>query len=222
MPSDKIIQLRQVLAEKFPHLRAQCSPASASSTWATGLLQIDTSPWGGLPKGALSELVAGGRSTGGATVIQALMDRAAGERQIITFVDGNDSLDVTQIAPATLARLLWIRARGAVEALKAADLVLRDQNLGFIIVDLGFNNRAELRRIPATTWYRFQRLLEDNGAICLVVTPQRIVLPAKLQITLQGESSLAGLEAERETLLALARMDVAEADAQAHVARHVA
>ena len=222
MPSAKIIQLRQALAEKFPHLRAHGAPVVASPAWATGLLQIDGSSRGGLPKGALTEVVAAGRSAGSATVIHALMERAAREQQIITFLDGNDSLDVTQLAPATLARLLWIRARGAGDTLKALDLVLRDPNLGFVIVDLAFNNRADLHRIPGTTWYRFQRLLEDSSAICVVVTPQRMVLPAKLQITLRAESSLAGLDAPRDRLLATSPMDVAESDVPQQLASHVA
>lgn len=222
MPSDKIIQLRQALAEKFPHLRAYGASVTTSPGWATGLARIDHSPYGGLPKGALTELIADGKSASSATVVHALMERAAREQQIITLVDGNDSLDVTQIAPATLARLLWIRARTAVETLKALDLVLRDQNLGFVIVDLAFDNLAELRRIPNTTWYRFQRLLEDGSAVCVIVTPQRMVLPARLQITLHSEHSLAELETERATLLASTRMDIAELGAQQQFAHRVA
>src|SRR5436190_9161037 len=103
MPSLKIIELRQTLAEKFPHSRVPLN-RPAGSTWVTGLPQID-----GLPRGALTELIAGQKSTGSATVIRALMKRAAHEQRIIAYVDGNDSLDVTQIEGGTLARLLWVR-----------------------------------------------------------------------------------------------------------------
>jgi hypothetical protein len=57
-----------------------------------------------------------------------------------------------------LRQLLWMRCTKALEAVKAADLLLRDGNFPLVIVDLILNSPEELRKIPQTTWYRLQRL----------------------------------------------------------------
>ena len=50
-----------------------------------------------------------------------------------------------------LSRLLWVRCRGAAEAMKAADLILRDGNLPLVLLDLAGNPPAQFWDIPATT-----------------------------------------------------------------------
>jgi hypothetical protein len=222
MPSPKIIQLRQAVAERFPHARPHWDRPGASRQggWVTGLPQLEDTQ--GFPKGALTELCLHHKSAGGATVLRALIERAAREHRIIAFVDGSDSLDVTQIDPTVLARLLWVRARAADEAIKAADLVLRDQNLGFVIIDLAFNEPTQLRRIPATVWYRFQRLLENTATICVVTTPQHIVLPAQIRLDLPGRFSLAQLENEGSSVLAQVGVEVVENVSASEMSQHIA
>jgi hypothetical protein len=224
MPSPKIIQLRQAVADRFPHSRPPWDRpgASALGGWATGLPQIDESPWRGLPKGALTELCVAHKTTGSGTVLRALMERAAGEQRIVTFVDGSDSLDVTQMNPQTLSRLLWVRTRSAEQAIKAADLVLRDANLSFVILDLALNDPVQLRRIPATVWYRFQRLLENTATVCVVTTPQRMVLSAQLRLNLWGKFSLSSLESDRAQVLAEVESDVAESTPLADTSQQIA
>src|SRR5262249_55405112 len=153
MPAANVIQLRQLLSEKFPQLRLRArSLGDTPDAWPTGLPQIDDA-CGGLPKGALTEIVAGERHCGTATLMRPLLCRAIVESQIITVIDGADSLEVAQIDPAVLARTLWVRCSSAGEALKAADLVLRDNNLSLVFLDLVSNIPAQLRKISPTTWY---------------------------------------------------------------------
>src|SRR5204862_1713111 len=124
-----------------------------------------------LPRGGLAELVGAGPGSGSAQVVHALLRRVAHAGEYLALVDGADSFDVDAAEPTTLTRLLWVRCQKAEEALKAADLLLRDRNFPLLVLDLQLNPQAQLRKIPSSVWHRFRRLLEQNGATVLVVTP---------------------------------------------------
>src|ERR1041385_3042078 len=64
MRGTNIIQLRQLLKEKFPGLRTNPEEFSPDTRtfWPTGLPQIDTLLQGGFAKGALTEIVAAQRT----------------------------------------------------------------------------------------------------------------------------------------------------------------
>jgi hypothetical protein len=213
MPAANVIQLQSLLAEKFPGLRQGLDkrPSVKSSFWPTGLPQMDGPLHGGLPKGALSEMVGRGNGSGSATLIRHLLFRAAGEKRIVALIDGSDSLDVTQLEERVLQRLLWIRCRAADEALKAADLILRDSNLPLVLVDLKANSEKQLRKIPATTWYRFQYLVEKAGTVCAVFTPQAMVAPAKARVALRAHLALDSLDLDAADLAPELEVDVSEA-----------
>lgn len=212
MPSANVIQLRQMLSEKFPGLRMHLDEPAAVQNhfWPTGLPQIDEPLRGGLPKNALTEIVSAKKSAGSATLLRQLLSRAAVENQIIALVDGGDSLDVTQIEETVLSRLLWIRCHSANEALKAADLVLRDGNLALVVLDLKTVPEKQLRKIPATTWYRFQRLVEETAAICIVLAPRPMASPAQARITLRSALSLDVLERDADEPLRELKVEAAD------------
>lgn len=212
MPATNIFELRQLLAERFPGLRTRADELSATgrAVWPTGLPQVDESLHGGLPKGALAEIVAERRGSGSALLMAALIHRSLGENKFVAIIDGQDSLDVTQLGEG-LSRLLWVRCRSTDEALKAADFLLRDGNLPLVLLDLASNPAAQLRRIPATTWYRFQRLIEQTSAICVVLAPHAMVAPAQVRVTLRSRFSMTALEREPQELLRELKLEVTEA-----------
>src|SRR6185437_16614358 len=107
MPSANIIQLRQLLAERFPGLRTRADELSGARhmAWPTGLAQLDEPLRGGLPKGAIAEVVAEQRGSGSALLMTALIHRALSENRFVGVIDGQDSLDVTQLGE-DLSRLL--------------------------------------------------------------------------------------------------------------------
>lgn len=210
--SPNVIQLRQMLSEKFPGARLNWVPSpSVKSNWPTGLPRMDELLQGGLPKGALSEIVCAKSNSGSATLIRELLRRAAGANQIVTLIDGNDSLEVGQMEEGVLSRLLWIRCRAADEALKAADMVLRDGNLPLVLLDLKFNPEKQLRKIPATTWYRFQRLIEETATICVVFTPHTMVGPVQTRLVLNSRFSLAAVESPADVLLQDLKLEISAA-----------
>jgi hypothetical protein len=211
MPAANIIELRQLLAERFPGLRTRADELSATkhAFWPTGLPQLDNPLRGGLTKGALAEVVAEKHGSGSALLMTALVHRALGENKFVAVIDGQDSLDVTQLG-GDLSRLFWVRCRSTEEALKAADLLLRDGNLPLVLLDLVSNPTVQLRKIPATTWYRFQRLIEQTSAVCVVLAPRPMVAPAQVRITLRSRFSLHALERERQELLRELKAEIAE------------
>lgn len=211
MPAANIIELRQLLAERFPGLRTRADELSATKqvSWPTGLPQLDTPLRGGLTKGALAEVVAEKHGSGSALLMTALVHRALSENKFVAVIDGQDSLDVTQLGEH-LSRLFWVRCHSTDEALKAADLLLRDGNLPLVLIDLVSNPTAQLRKIPATTWYRFQRLIEQTSTVCIVLAPRLMVAPAQVRITLRSRFSLSALERERQELLRELKMEITE------------
>lgn len=193
--SGKIIELRQFLAERLPRARFGFNtPPPAASGIPTGEPQLDHVLGGGLPKGEFTELVGNGTGSGSAQVIHALLREEALAGRFVALVDGMDSFDVDAVEPEVLGHLLWVRCQDADEAVKAADILLRDRNFPLVIVDLKQNPVKQLRKITITMWHRFGRLLEQSGATVLVVTPFALVDGAAVRVEMRSRLQLEDLE----------------------------
>ena len=112
----------------------------------------------------------------------------------MALIDGRDSFDPCTLDNSSLRHLLWVRCAKALEAVKAADLLLRDGNFPLVIVDLVLNPPQELRKIPQTSWYRLQRLVESSPTACLILGRQSMVSSAQLKIVLENSWVLKNLE----------------------------
>jgi hypothetical protein len=187
--SGKLIDLRNLLANRFPR-----APKSVGTRLITGLAFFDQSVGGGLPKGAITELITPPRSAGSASLVHAFIHGAYRDKYFVALIDGRDSFDPCALGNSILRQLLWVRCTKALEAVKAADLLLRDGNFPLLIVDLIFNSPAELRKIPQTTWYRLQRLVESVPTACLVLTRYEMVSSAQLKLVLENSWNLETLE----------------------------
>ena len=198
-----IVQLRQLLAERFPNVRMRLGNSSKSTAcWPSGISQLDALVDGGLPKSALTELVSPRLSAGSGLVMHALLRKAARHRQWVALIDGSDSFDPTAFENAALSRLLWVRCRNAVEALKAADFLLRDGNVSLVLLDLRVNSTKQLQKIPASSWYRLQRCLEPRATALLVLTPRALVGAANVRLQLQNQFPLGALARPSHELIA--------------------
>src|SRR6266480_3706697 len=186
--SGKIIDLRKLLAKHFPH-----APA-APATRLTTLPILDDSTKGGLPRGAITELISPRTSAGTASLIHALVEAAHRDNYFVALIDGRDSFDPCGLNTASLRHLLWVRCSKASDGIKAADLLLRDRNFPLVIVDLVLNSPEELRKIPQTNWYRLQRLVELAPTACLVLTRYEMVGSAQLKLVLESSWTLDDLE----------------------------
>jgi hypothetical protein len=189
--SGKILDLQKLLAKRFPH-----ASAAAPTRFVTGLSFLDQAIGDGLPKSAITELISPEASAGSASLIHALLHGAHRDKYFLALIDGGNSFDPCALDNSSLRHLLWVRCTKAIEAIKAADLLLRDGNFPLVIVDLVLNPPAELRKIPQTTWYRLQRLVESAPTACLALTRQGIVNSAQVKIVLENAWTLEHLEEE--------------------------
>jgi hypothetical protein len=187
--SDKIIHLRQILAERFPQ-----NSATPNQRLQTGITAIDDAIGGGLPKSAITELTSSSLSAGSALFTHALLQNAHRRAFFLALVDGHDSFDPQTAAPAALRNFFWIRCVAAADAVKASDFLLRDGNFPLVVLDLVLNPIEELRKIPQSNWYRLQRLVETVPTAFLVLTRQSIISSAQLKMSLDNAWRLSDLD----------------------------
>jgi hypothetical protein len=187
--SDKIINLRQLLAKRFPQ-----TSAPSDERLLTGLQSIDEAIGGGLPKSAITELSSPNLSSGSALFTHVLLRSASRNGFFLALIDGRDSFDPQAAGNEVLRHLLWVRCGQAAQAVQAADFLLRDGNFPLVILDLMLNAAEELRKIPQTHWYRLQRLVEAAPAAFLVLTRQSIISSAQLKVSLRNSWRLRDLE----------------------------
>src|SRR5438094_5514780 len=110
--SAQIIDLRKLLAKRFPH------PAVPTATrLVTGLPCLDQPAGGGLPRSALIELIGPGRSAGSASLIQTLIYSAYRDNYFLALIDGRDSFDPCGLDNDSLRCLLWVRCSKASEVI---------------------------------------------------------------------------------------------------------
>src|SRR5438067_11983981 len=153
----------------------------------------------GLPRGCLSE-ICGPASSGRSSILHATLAAATQRQEVCALVDASDSFDPLSAAAAGIdfERLLWVRcgverdpcpsdthvqiknlkrqlSRNPLmapveQALRVTDLLLQSVGFGLVIIDLGSIPFRAARRIPLTTWFRFQRAVENTPTVLLTVT----------------------------------------------------
>jgi RecA/RadA recombinase len=157
---------------------------------ATGIAEIDALLAGGFPRGEQSE-IHGPASSGRTGVLLALLAHTTRAGALAALVDPLDRLDPASAAAAgvELERLLWLRgprppgcagwlrgasgggedpqAKALAEATAAVATLVGAGLFDVVVLDLAGADR-ERRFLPATTWLRLQRLVE-NAATALVL-----------------------------------------------------
>jgi len=187
--SSKILDLRHLLAERFPQPH---NPAQARLP--TGIPLLDAATEGGLPKGAITELTSPQPSAGSALILRALLEAAHRARYFLSLIDGRDSFNPEPLGNLRLRNLLWIRCAKTLDAVQAADLLLRDGNFPLVVLDLVLNPAHELRKIPQTSWYRLQRLAEPLPTAFLILTRRSMIGSAQLKLVLENNWQLRDLQ----------------------------
>lgn len=192
----KLAALRHLLAERFP-----TASRPAGRVLVTGIGALDPAA-GGLPLGAITEIICAAPSCGSHLLLGQLLAATRATRTRVALIDSTDSFDPASFAGDLLAHLVWVRCAGTRAALQAADLLVRDANLGLVVLDLRRALPADLRRTPSTQWYRLQRAVEPADLALVVATPQASVPSAQLRLALEEPHALPALERERATLVA--------------------
>lgn len=193
---DKLLALRELLAQRFP----QATPPARSRCLATGVPGIDEAT-GGLPIGAITEIVCAAPSCGGMLIQARVLEMCRARRLRVALIDGTDSFDPQSFTQDALAHLVWVRCQNFKQVMQAADLIARDANFGLVMIDLRRQAEREFRQEPPTAWYRLQRAAEQNELPLLVETPRPLVPSALLRFVLTHSFGLVDLDSPR-TLLA--------------------
>ncbi|MCX6543878.1 MAG: hypothetical protein NTV05_05635 [Acidobacteria bacterium] len=162
--------------------------AGLQETAKTGLFELDQQLGGGLPLGQMSEIV-GSRSSGRTSLLMTILAAATSRGEMVALVDAFDLFDSESAAAAgvDLQRMLWVRGdpsapafphmanrqagadRTITRALKATNLILQSGVFGVMALDLADAPPQALRRVPMTTWLRFQRVLEGQETVGVIV-----------------------------------------------------
>jgi hypothetical protein len=156
-----------------------------------GAQALDALLAGGLPRGALSELY-GPASSGRTGLAVALASRATQRGALVAWVDPADRFDPPSAAESgmDLARCLWLRGGGAVSGLArtlaALGVVLGSGLFEAVVLDIAGVPPDELRRLPATSWIRLARTIEDSPTALLVVAAAHVACgPGGVSLELQ-------------------------------------
>ena len=196
-----IVELRRLLAERFPGVRMSAErPEGISRYCATGIVQVDSLLHGGLPKGGITELTSSGISSGSLLFLGSILQEAQKRGEWLALVDASDSFDPTGFDPEALSRLLWARCSSAKDAIKATDMLLHDGTISVVALDLLFCAPNQLRKIPSSTWFRLQRILDYNSTALVVLAPEHMISNAQARLALEKRFTLESLDQLRETL----------------------
>jgi hypothetical protein len=189
-------------------LEARPAPELVSS----GIPEFDALT-GGLPRGCLSE-VCGQGSSGRTSLLLAILASATQRQEACALVDVTDSFDPPSAGSAGVdfARLLWVRCGASQklfpprrrrpteknnqrietpveQALRITDLLLQSGGFGLVIIDLADVPFKTARRIPLTSWFRFQRAVEHTPTVLFVITQAPCAQTcAALLLRMQSES----------------------------------
>ena len=172
-------QLEATLARKMPS--ALTPPARvAYSVAPTGIGEIDGLLRGGLPVGAISEIV-GPECSGRTSLALAFVAGQTQAGKVCAWVDVSDTLHPESAAAigVDLSRLLWVRCWGArskkswsrlEQALRVADLLLQAGGFRCIVLDMGSLQAEYALRVPLATWFRFRAAAERLQSNVLLLT----------------------------------------------------
>jgi hypothetical protein len=170
------LEIERALADRFPAALTP-APRTIREVAETGIAAVDELLEGGLPVGAISELI-GPESSGRTSLALAFLARRTAEDRVGAWVDAGDAFDPESAAAngVTLRQLLWVRCRDREasakwkaqakpwtrldQALRATDLLLQAGGFAAIVLDLGTMAREHGNRIQAATWFRFRQAAE--------------------------------------------------------------
>ena len=191
--SARIAPLRALLTEKFP-----AAQINAGGVLPTGWPVFDEAD-GGLRCGAVTELA--GSPAAGGLFIEAMLGTVQRRQCFAALVDAGGGFDPQGCEPVGLGRLLWVACTDIKQSIKAADLLLRDGNLPLVLLDLQTLAPGHLRGIPASTWHRFQRLVEQTSTAFVVLSPRPMVEAAQVRIAMDQQWCLDAMRRRRGSLL---------------------
>jgi len=153
-----------------------------------GMTPLESSPppgWGtrgidlllrAFPVGQLSEIV-GPWSSGGGSLLLALMAKITVSGSHAALVDGTDTFDPASAVAAgvDLSRLLWVKCSGRLRAaFSAADLLARCPGFALVALDLGDLSLIRRNLFSSPLCVRLRIAAEQGATVLVLRAPYRL------------------------------------------------
>lgn len=201
-------EIERTLENRFPGALTPERHTSCDVV-TTGIAEVDALLHGGLPVGAISELI-GPVSSGKTSLALSFLAQRTTDGQVCAWVDANDSFDPASAAACGvhLPQILWVRCQDSNrtwkrkpwtrldQALRATDLLLQAGGFGVIVLDLGATRIEHACRIPLATWFRF-RQSAYRARTSLVVLGQEANAQSSAEVVLRCSTLRAIAEGEK-------------------------
>jgi len=189
--SGRLDSLRALVEGKFPNRSVR-----PGRRRRIGCRALDDES-GGLRTGAVTEVT--GSSSGVQVLLAALLESAVREGFHVGLVDASRSFHPADWPTNQLNRMLWVMCNDPRLAVQAVDFLIRDGNLPFLVLDL--QGMQEVGKVPASSWHRFHRLVEQSEIALLVLSSRPVVEGAAMRIVAHRAGHLAARLSERQKLV---------------------
>lgn len=183
MPTASAIRqtIEAALAERI-HSALTPAPRILRPVSSTGIRAVDEVLSGGIPVGAITEMV-GPECSGRTGLALSFLAQITAAAKVCAWVDVSDCLQPESAAAngVDLSRLLWVRCvrkpvisakpRARIEqGLRVTDLLLQVGGFSAIVLDMGSIAPEHASRVPLATWFRYRAAAEQSQASILLMT----------------------------------------------------
>ena len=199
MPNPTLAKLQQQLREKFPTARHGLSPTASDARRPDFDLR-NPDPF---PRGGITEIVPTHPAAGLSLVVASIMAHESAHTPVpeLALIDGRDQFDPASFSAEDCSKLLWLRCQTPEQAIRAADLILRDGNLPRVVLDLFAFSSSELGKIPNSSWHRIKQSIELNNSSLIALTPRALIPCALIRLSLSSHFALDQLSSTRPELI---------------------
>ncbi|MGB0371048.1 MAG: hypothetical protein ACPGN3_06820 [Opitutales bacterium] len=167
------------------------------SHWHATDRQILVRDWLG---SACLELVESQIACGAQIHVEALLEEASKLQSYAAIIDTQQTWNPSQLSSEALRHILWVRCREQSQALRAADVLIRDENFRIILIDLRTLSHSALKRIPQSHWYRLQRIAQNQNSTLIAATSFPSIAASQLRIEIGAHLDLSSFHKKRSDL----------------------
>jgi hypothetical protein len=200
------VQIESALAKRVPSALTP-SPRLVRPVSPSGIAALDDLLEGGLPLGALTEIV-GSQCSGRTSFALSFIAQVTKAEKVCAWIDVSDTLNPESAAAVgvELKRLLWVRCGVRTpskihtqgkplsrieQALRVTDLLLHGGGFSAIVLDMGSVTPEDASRVPLAVWFRYRAAAEESQASILLLTQHPCAKSsAELVLRLQASDTL--------------------------------
>jgi hypothetical protein len=191
-------EIRRQLREKFPAAHGSVKVEEEPPVITRKPFEIST-----FPARAISELIPAEKGCALSLWIAGILGEPEETAALPEFVlvDAGDHFDPASYTAAACSRLLWVRCSRIQDALKATDLLVRDGNIPFIMLDVYSMPMSDLRSIASSIWWRIRQFCESSACRLIVLAPFPLVPCASLRLSISTRLTLDDFNQPRSEVL---------------------